>query len=216
MEISQFNEQYMDFAGYYGLKPVLCRPRKPRTKGKVENSVKFVQSNFFLALEFVSLEDLNAKARAWCDKVNSEIHGTTKEVPFERLKAEQSLLTSLVNKPDYKLSEIFYRKAGVDCLVPLDSSFYSVPPKFAGKEVSIKKENDGLQILYRGECIAEHKIMSKGSISFLLPHKEELEKNCFYVPKIAGIQRRCDAKQIELIEVEVEQRNLRTYEEVTQ
>jgi transposase len=216
MEISQFNEQYMDFAGYYGLKPVLCRPRKPRTKGKVENSVKFVQSNFFLALEFVSLEDLNAKARAWCDKVNSEIHGTTKEVPFERLKAEQPLLTSLVNKPDYKLSEIFYRKAGVDCLVPLESCFYSVPPKFAGKEVSIKKENNGLQILYRGECIAEHKIMSKGSISFLLAHKEELEKGCFYVPKIVGIQRRCDARQIEAIEVEVEKRNLSLYEEVSQ
>lgn len=214
METSEFNLQYMDFAGYYGFRPVLCRPRKPRTKGKVENCVDFVKSNFFLALEFVSLEDLNAKAHIWLDGVNGQVHGTTKEVPFERLKLEQPLLTSLVNKPDYKISEVFYRKAGVDCLVPLESSLYSVPPKFAGKEVSIKRENELLQILYRGECIAEHKIMPKGSISFLSAHKEELEKNCYYVPKIAGIQRRCDAKQIELIEVDVEQRNLRSYEEV--
>lgn len=216
MGTSDFNPQYMDFAAYYGLKPVLCRPRKPRTKGKVENCVDFVKSNFFLGLEYISLEDLNSKGREWCNKVNSQIHGTTKEVPFEKLKQEKPLLTDLTNKPDYKPSEVFYRKAGVDCLVPLDGSFYSVPPKFAGKEVSIKKEDDALKIFYRAEFIAEHKIMPKGAISFLLVHKEELEKSCFYVPKIAGIQRRCDARQIETIQVEVEKRNLNSYDEVLQ
>lgn len=216
METSEFNEQYLDFAGYYGLKPVLCRPRKPRTKGKVENCVDFVKSNFFLALEFISLEDLNAKARTWLEAVNAQVHGTTKDIPFERLKMEQPLLTNLENKPDYKISEIHYRKAGVDCLIRFDGSFYSVPPKFAGREISIKLEVDGLRIFYRGDCIAQHKLMPKRSISFLAAHKEELEKNCFYVPKIAGIQRRCDARQIEAIEEEVEQRNLKVYDEVSQ
>ncbi|MBI5227453.1 IS21 family transposase [Candidatus Micrarchaeota archaeon] len=214
MSLSVLNPQYIDFAAYYGLKPVLCRPRKPRTKGKVENCVDYVKSNFFLGLEFTSLEDLNSKGRGWLQKVNSQIHGTTKEVPFERLKQEKPLLTDLTNKPDFKLSEVFYRKAGVDCLVPLDCSFYSVPPKFAGKELTVKKEGDGLKLFYRGELIAEHKIMPRGSISFLLVHKEELEKNCFYFPKMAGIQRRCDAKQVESIEIEVEKRKLTSYEEV--
>ena len=37
----------MDFAGFYGFKPVLCRPYKPNTKGKIENSVNFVKQNFY-------------------------------------------------------------------------------------------------------------------------------------------------------------------------
>lgn len=216
MALSYLNPQYVDFAAYYGLKPILCRPRKPRTKGKVENCVDYVKSNFFLGLEFTSLDDLNSKGGQWLQRVNSQVHGTTKEVPFERLKQEKPLLTDLTNKPDFKLSEVFYRKAGVDCLVPLESSFYSVPPKFAGREVSLKKDNDQIRIFYRGETITEHKIMPKGSISFLQQHKEELEKNCFYVPKITGIQRKCDARQIEEQEIEVEQRNLSVYDEVEQ
>ncbi|MEW6034997.1 MAG: IS21 family transposase [Candidatus Micrarchaeota archaeon] len=33
---SDFNPRFADFAAYYGFKPKLCRPCKPRTKGKVE------------------------------------------------------------------------------------------------------------------------------------------------------------------------------------
>jgi transposase len=33
-EDSDFNKKFMDYAGYYGFKPILCRAYKPNTKGK--------------------------------------------------------------------------------------------------------------------------------------------------------------------------------------
>ena len=33
---SELNKQFEDFAGFYGYKPILCRPYRGQTKGKVE------------------------------------------------------------------------------------------------------------------------------------------------------------------------------------
>jgi transposase len=40
-EDSTLNRQFEDFAGFYGFKPVLCRPYRGQTKGKVERTVQF-------------------------------------------------------------------------------------------------------------------------------------------------------------------------------
>ncbi len=37
-------------------------------------------------IKYKSLNDINGQALAWCNKVNAKIHGTTNEIPFERLK----------------------------------------------------------------------------------------------------------------------------------
>ena len=45
-EDSTLNRQFEDFAGFYGFKPILCRPYRGQTKGKVERTVQFVRDNF--------------------------------------------------------------------------------------------------------------------------------------------------------------------------
>ncbi len=87
-EDSTLNRQFEDFAGFYGFKPVLCRPYRGQTKGKVERTVQFVMDNFMIGVKFNSLADINGQALAWCNKVNGKVHATTNEVPFERLKKE--------------------------------------------------------------------------------------------------------------------------------
>ena len=42
-EDSMLNRQFEDFAGFYGFKPILCRPYRGQTKGKVERTVQFVR-----------------------------------------------------------------------------------------------------------------------------------------------------------------------------
>lgn len=88
-EDSTRNRKFEDFAGFYGFKPVLCRPYRGQTKGKVERTVRFVRDNFMVGIKYESLADLNGKALAWCNKVNGKVHATTNEVPFERLKKER-------------------------------------------------------------------------------------------------------------------------------
>ena len=66
----------------------LCYPYRPETKGKIENTVKYVRNNFWSGRIFESLSDINVQCLKWIQKVNSQIHGTTHQIPAERWKRE--------------------------------------------------------------------------------------------------------------------------------
>lgn len=85
-----WNERFAAFARHHGFIPWACKPYSPRTKGKVENGVKYVKMNFWPRVRtFESLHDLNIQARYWMDTVaNVRVHGTTHEVPVERWRHE--------------------------------------------------------------------------------------------------------------------------------
>ena len=111
-EDSTLNRQFEDFAGFYGFKPILCRPYRGQTKGKVERTVQFVRDNFMVGIQYNSLADLNGQALAWCNKVNGKVHATTNEIPFERLKKER--LSPLTR--EYIIDKINLRRVQKDCL----------------------------------------------------------------------------------------------------
>lgn len=108
---STFNKNFLDFSSYYGFNPILARPYKPNTKGKVENTVRYVRNDFFAGEKFYSLNDLNHKALLWLEDVNNTIHSTTFEVPFARLKREDLIP---VKGSLYDLSKCYYRKVFID------------------------------------------------------------------------------------------------------
>ena len=112
-EDSTLNRQFEDFAGFYGFKPILCRPYRGQTKGKVERTVQFVRDNFMIGIQYKSLADLNGQALAWCNKVNGKVHATINEIPFERLKKEG--LSPL--KREYIIDKINLRRVQKDCLI---------------------------------------------------------------------------------------------------
>jgi hypothetical protein len=110
-EDSTLERQFEDFAGSYGFKPVLCRPYRGQTKGKVERTVQFVRDNFMVGIKYDPLDDLNGQALAWCNKVNGKIHATRGEIPFERLKKEG--LDPL--KREYIIDKTNLRRVQKDC-----------------------------------------------------------------------------------------------------
>ena len=132
-EDSTLNRQFEDFAGFYGFKPVLCRPYRGQTKGKVERTVQFVRDNFMVGIKYNSLDELNGQALAWCNKVNAKAHATTGEVPFERLKKEG--LNPL--KREYIIDKINLRRVYKDCLISYAGNQYSVPSEYVGKDVAV-------------------------------------------------------------------------------
>ncbi len=154
----RFNVRYLNLADYYGFLPQACRPYRAQTKGKVESGVRYVRGNFWPGLRFVDLADLNFQALQWLDSIaNVRVHGTTGEVPFERLPLEH--LLPLDGKPDYDTSLITFRRSTRDCLVSYDGNYYSVPAEFARKTLQVKEtENDQLLIFAEDEEIARHRL----------------------------------------------------------
>ena len=151
---SELNKQFADFAGFYGFKPILCRPYRGQTKGKVERTVSFVRDNFMTGIRFSSLDHLNSQAIAWCNKVNAIIHSTTNEIPFERLKNEP--LSPL--KREYIIDKLNYRKVEKDCLISYANNKYSVPSEYVGKEVAVIVLDNVLAAYYQGNQVALHRL----------------------------------------------------------
>ena len=152
-----WNPRYLDLADHYGFKPRACRPYRARTKGKVENGVSYVRGNFWQGLEFTDLVDLNAQAQTWlAEEANVRVHGTTQEVPFQRLPHEE--LAPIGDKPPYDTSLIEPRRCSQDCVISFERNFYSAPAEYALQSVMIKvTEKDELFILnQQGEIVARH------------------------------------------------------------
>jgi len=154
-----WNPRYLDFADYYGFTPRACQPYRAQTKGKVESSVRYVRGNFWPGLTFVDLADLNRQCQAWLDgTANRRVHGTTAEVPFERLAREP--LLPLDGKPDYDTSLIAFRRSTKDCFLSYDGNYYSVPAAYAGQLLQVKESEDGQLLVLdaRDEEIARHRL----------------------------------------------------------
>ena len=155
-EESTLNRQFEDFAGFYGFRPILCRPYRGQTKGKIERTVRYVRENLMVGIKYNSLDDLNGQALAWCNKVNAKEHGTTGKIPFEQLPKEG--LNSLLR--EYIIDKINLRKVEKDCLISYDNKSYSVPPEYVGKSVAVVALGNMLAAYYDGKQVAIHKISS--------------------------------------------------------
>ena len=142
-EDSTLNRQFEDFAGFYGFKLVLCRPYRGQTKGKVERTVQFVRGNFMIGIKYNSLADLNG-----------QVHATTNEIPFERLKKEG--LSPL--KREYIIDKINLRRVQKDCLISYAGNQYSVPAEYVGKDVAVVALDNMPAAYYEGKQIALHRI----------------------------------------------------------
>lgn len=153
-EESTLNRQFEDFAGFYGFKPILCRPYRGQTKGKIERTVRYVRENFMIGIKYNNLDDLNGQALAWCNKVNSKEHGTTGKIPFEQLKQEK--LNPLIR--EYILDKINLRRVQKDCLISYSGNQYSVPSEYAGRDVAVVALGNTLAIYLEGKQIAVHRL----------------------------------------------------------
>ena len=186
---SELNRQFEDFAGFYGYKPVLRRPYRGQTKGKVERTVAYVRDNFMTGIKYNSLDDLNAQAYAWCNKVNSKVHGTTNKRPIDRLKDE--MLSPL--KREYIIDKINLRRVEKDCLISYASNKYSVPSEYVGKYVAVIVLENMLAAYFEGKQISIHKLSySKNTLNvnkehyktMLLKQKFDIENTLLHNPDI--------------------------------
>ncbi len=196
---STFNADFMRFSDHYGFTVRLCYPNMPQTKGKVENSIKFVRNNFFNGREFSSLQDVNRQCSQWLDRVNSTVHGTTGRVPMEAVKEEH--LSSMDTIPEFIYTIKTERKVSRECFVHYNGNRYSVHWKHAGRIASLEEEGGILKITV-GQDVYEHDILpGTGRISRKQEHFE-------------GLLSALKERNIHNYGVEVDKRSLKEYEVV--
>lgn len=169
----QLNEQFLDFANYYGFTPTTHRVRRPRTKGKVERMVYYVKDNFLNGRRFADYADLQAQGYHWLENTaNSRIHETTGERPSDLFLREQ--LTPISSMPPYQICECSERQVSAEAFVHFEKSRYSVSPEHVGRKVVVEAHAGRIVVRAADLIIAEHRRSDKPGACVV--HKEHLEQ----------------------------------------
>jgi len=162
----ELNPKLRDFAMHYGTCVMPCKVATPEHKGKVENSVNYVQENALKGRKFNSLREQNDFLRHWEKNIaDKRIHGTTKRHVEQMFDEEKPFLQPLPET----LYEVFTevkRKVHRDGHVEVKGSYYSVPAEYVRREVWVRYTNSMIRIYnHRMQEIALHVRVEAGRFS---------------------------------------------------
>ena len=155
-----FNDKFHAFAAYWKFTPKACAPYRARTKGKDENTVKYIKGNALAGREFSSWRHLEEHLEWWMREISDvRIHGTTGQRPIERFQNdEMAVLKPIDGKPPFYQVRELRRIVQADACVEVDSNFYSVPWQLIKKQLSIQVIEHEIKIYYNDEEVACHAI----------------------------------------------------------
>ncbi len=154
-----FTGEMLRFADHYGFVPRACRPYRAKTKGRVERAVSYLRQSFFYGRSFRDLEDLNSQVEAWLsDTANVRLHGTTGEMPMERLEKEKGRLLPLPQSP-YVPMVSMGRRVTRDGFVSYNGNEYSVPEGLCHGEVEVRATLEEVRLWQDGELLGVHPLL---------------------------------------------------------
>jgi transposase len=153
-----FHPGFAAFCKDRGITPRACRPRRARTKGKIERGVGYVKHNALAGRAFVAFEALQKHLAKWIVAVaDRRIHGTTHEQPIVRFERdERQALRPLPTRPLAVRTRRLPRRVSADCFVDIDTIRYSVPHRHVRERVEVVVGPERVEVWLRGTRIASH------------------------------------------------------------
>ena len=154
------NRSYTDMARHYGTAVLPARPRRPKDKAKVEACVRIVERWVLGRLRnriFYSLAELNAAIADCLADLNERRvlrqFGRTRRQLFEEVDAPN--LKPLPAEP-WVHAQWKRCRVGLDYHIALEQHHYSVPHRYARREVEVRYTARSVEIFLGGERIAVH------------------------------------------------------------
>lgn len=184
----------------------LCKAKSPQTKGKDENSNKFLswlipyQGKLNNEMELIHIIENVITSQA-----NAQINTGTGLAPHVLFKKEKEYLKPLNNKvllDSYINNRTIVNAVPATLLVYFEGNRYSVPKELIGQKVELQKISNKLYIYHKKELIAIHTISQqkinydekhyKDALSVTLRKHQELDidemaqKNLNQLSKLGG------------------------------
>jgi hypothetical protein len=190
-----FNAEMLRFSQHYGFAPRACRPYRAKTKGRVERAVSYLRHSFFYARTFRDLEDLNAQVEVWLrETANARLHGTTGEVPADRMERERPHLRSLPHHAYVPMISLG-RRVTRDGFISYNGNQYSVPDQLHHVQVEVQATLEEVKLYQDGRVLAVHPLLEGRGQRRLAPghrrHRPEPERReTRLIPKMVQVQRR--------------------------
>jgi len=133
------------FAERFGFQFVAHAIGNANRSARVERPFWFIENNFLAGRTFASWEDLNDRARQWCDKVNATYKKHIRAVPRELFAVERVHLRQL---PAWipEVYRVHQRLVDIEGYIALNSNRYSVPLDWIGRRVEVRESRDKIEI----------------------------------------------------------------------
>jgi len=171
---------YQDMAAHYDITIIPARPRKPRDKNYIENTVGNVSRRIIAAIRndhFTSIAEINVaveqKLKEFINEPFKKIAGCRGSA-FERI--DKSALRPLP-VAHYEFATFATGKIGPNYHVECDGFFYSTPYEYRGNEYTMRATNATIEVFVRGERICTHIRRLSGNRYVTLPeHLPEQHK----------------------------------------
>ena len=153
-----WNPGFEAFCRDRGLTAKACRPRRARTKGKIERGVGYVKHNALAGRSFDSFADLERHLTTWqLEVADQRIHGTTREQPALRFERDERVVLRPLSPRTLPVrTRRLKRRVNTDCFVDIDTIRYSVPYRHVRETVEAVVKEEEVEIWLRGTCIAKH------------------------------------------------------------
>jgi hypothetical protein len=152
----ELNQNFLEFAMHYHSAIIPCSPYSPEQKGGVEGGIKYLQKNFIAGRSFTDLSDMNRQCREWTDKVNNQVHGTTKRIPLQVLEQEERAKLLPLPAESFSFFNRCERTVATNCHIQFENNYYSVPLSYIGKQVTVRWNDTIIRIIFQGEELALH------------------------------------------------------------
>lgn len=153
------NHTYTKLAEHYGIGVLPARPARPKDKPKVETGVQIIQRWIVARLRnrrFYSLVELNKAIGVLLDEVNHKPMQKLKKSRFELFEELDIPNAGKLPKDRYIYHEWLQCKVGFDYHIEVDKHYYSVPYRFYGKQVDIRKTERTIEVFYKNKRICIH------------------------------------------------------------
>jgi hypothetical protein len=144
------------FAERFGFAFVAHAIGNANRSAQVERGFWFIERNFLPGRIFASWEDLNQRAREWCDKVNSTYKKHIRAVPRELYAVERLHLKPL---PAWipEVYRLHHRLVDIEGYMALHSNRYSVPVDWIGRRVEVRETKDQIEIQLDARHLVRHR-----------------------------------------------------------
>ena len=152
----KLTQEFLRLQSHYLYEAHFCLVRRANEKGHVENLVGYTRRNFLVPVPQVdSLEELNAELQRRCEAdLDRTLRGNSQS-KRDLLREEQPVMREL---PSQTFDARRLTQAGANSLslVKFDTNSYSVPVKYAHRQITIVASVDEIRLVFQGELIARH------------------------------------------------------------
>lgn len=185
------NAKFAQFAKDMGFKVKPCIAGRPRTKGKIETTMKLLEEIHAYQGQ-LTLDELHQFVQDLCNRINHEVHQGTGKIPILEFQKERNHLLQLPTekvRDSYRIKHTLV-KVNASNMISYKSKQYSVPSKYQGKNVGLQVYDDQLWIYYNTELIAQHPISNK-KLNYQESHYQEaMAVSMPKYPDIDGLAKR--------------------------